>query len=312
MGGWRFRGMGVCRALALTVGLMGLCRPAAADPPAAPLRVMPLGDSITEGPYRFYLQQRLQADGFVHGVDFDFVGSQSGTNDSGQSGPWEGSGSPWWDKDHQGHGGGFCVDQLLTGVNRWGTVSQTRWWGMQAHRAAGHWNSFGGAPDIVLLQAGVNDIFHYHHPTLHENNRPGMGIVDATLQDFDDLLAWLRQCNPSVKVVLSTGTPSLHAYCTTPQENLADLKNALIAAHAAGRFDAPGSPVVLVDAWSGFDAATMLYRGDGLDVHPNPAGMSHLADVFASGLEPLLVPEPCTVLVLLLGPLALRRRRVRR
>lgn len=53
--------------------------PSRTPAPAATLRIMPLGDSITEGDneaatYRYYLQEDLEG----AGVAVDFVGSRSG------------------------------------------------------------------------------------------------------------------------------------------------------------------------------------------------------------------------------------------
>ncbi|MFD7658242.1 hypothetical protein ACFV4N_30080 [Actinosynnema sp. NPDC059797] len=69
--------------------------PAAAQPPtaSAPVRIMPLGDSITAGPgcRRAYLWDRLQKTGYT---GIDFVGTQ------------QGGGCPVpTDVDHEGHGG---------------------------------------------------------------------------------------------------------------------------------------------------------------------------------------------------------------
>jgi lysophospholipase L1-like esterase len=96
----------------------------AADTPA-PLRIMPLGDSITFGvgsrtmsSYRVDLRNRLQA----AGMDVDFVGSQS-------------SGAGGTDLDNEGHSG-FVIDQLHQQVNGWLSTY---------------------APDAVLLMAGTND-----------------------------------------------------------------------------------------------------------------------------------------------------------
>ncbi|MGC9503933.1 SGNH/GDSL hydrolase family protein [Baaleninema sp.] len=89
------------------------------------LKIMPLGDSITEGynvpgGYRIDLWQHLRDRGYL----VDFVGTQA-------NGPEE---LP--DKDHQGHSG-WRIDELHRGVSRW--VSQTQ-------------------PDWVLLLIGTNDM----------------------------------------------------------------------------------------------------------------------------------------------------------
>ncbi|MDI6097512.1 SGNH/GDSL hydrolase family protein [Actinoplanes sp. NEAU-A12] len=97
----------------------------------APLRIMPLGDSITVGVgspgrsgYRIDLQRRLRE----AGVTTDFVGSQS-----------DGDGG---DLDHEGRGG-WTVDQIAAQVD---------------HRLA------ESEPDVVLLHAGTNNITRSEDP----------------------------------------------------------------------------------------------------------------------------------------------------
>lgn len=92
-----------------------------------PLRIMPLGDSITMGigsattsSYRVDLQNRLRR----AGLSVDFVGSQR-------------DGSPAnADLDHEGHSG-WTITQVAAQVNGW---------------LAGY------QPDAVLLQIGTNDL----------------------------------------------------------------------------------------------------------------------------------------------------------
>ena len=88
------------------------------------LKIMPLGDSITEGTlfpggYRIALEDQLSD------LDVDFVGSLS-------NGP-----SALSDKDHEGHGG-FGIAEITTSVNAWVNTQQ---------------------PDIITLMIGTNDMF---------------------------------------------------------------------------------------------------------------------------------------------------------
>ncbi|MEU3982325.1 SGNH/GDSL hydrolase family protein [Streptomyces sp. NPDC026672] len=110
--------------------------PASADTTKAPqagVRIMPLGDSITDGftpypgGYRVGLWQRLVADG--HTVDF--VGSLS-------NGPAE-----LGDHDHEGHSG-WRIDQLDANINSWLQQSD---------------------PRTVLLLIGTNDLNQNHDIT---------------------------------------------------------------------------------------------------------------------------------------------------
>ena len=127
----------VCRALAVTTAAAALLAGSFAIPAEAaagsepvsvssPLRIMPLGDSITYGvgtpahdSYRSELQRRLAA----AGVDADFVGSQrSGT------GP---------DRDNEGHPG-WTIAQLAEHIDEWLADYE---------------------PDVILLHIGTNDMF---------------------------------------------------------------------------------------------------------------------------------------------------------
>jgi hypothetical protein len=100
---------------------------------AAPVRIMPLGDSITAGPgcWRALLWDRLQKTGFTN---IDFVGTQMG---GGCSVPF--------DEDHEGHAGmaatGIADQNLLPG---WLAAT---------------------TPDIVLMHLGTNDMWGGTIPT---------------------------------------------------------------------------------------------------------------------------------------------------
>ncbi len=115
----------VAAAAVLTaVGLVGLVSPASAESNGG-VKVMPLGDSITEGTqvpggYRIGLWQRLTSGGYR----VDFVGSQF-------NGP-----STLGDHDHEGHPG-WRIDQIDANIVGW-------------------LNSY--QPHDVLLHIGTNDI----------------------------------------------------------------------------------------------------------------------------------------------------------
>jgi lysophospholipase L1-like esterase len=92
-------------------------------------RIMPLGDSITDGygipgGYRIDLWRELKSSR----IDFDFVGSQ-------RNGP-----AQLPDKDHEGHIG-WRIDQLRASVDGWIRTYQ---------------------PDVVLLLIGTNDILRHY------------------------------------------------------------------------------------------------------------------------------------------------------
>ncbi|MFC5004998.1 cellulose binding domain-containing protein [Dactylosporangium cerinum] len=102
---------------------------------AAPVRIMPLGDSITAGPgcWRPKLWQRLQAGGYTN---IDFVG---GVSDGGGCNPGYA-----YDFDHEGHGG----------------YSAT---GIADNNQLPPWLS-AARPDVVLMHLGTNDMWGGYIP----------------------------------------------------------------------------------------------------------------------------------------------------
>lgn len=114
-------------AVPLTL-LAGLASAAPAPPAAAaPVRIMPLGDSITGSPgcWRAILWNRLQSTGYTN---IDFVGTL---------GP-QGCGQPY-DGDNEGHGG-YLVTNVANQDLLPGWLSATH-------------------PDIVLMHFGTNDVW---------------------------------------------------------------------------------------------------------------------------------------------------------
>jgi lysophospholipase L1-like esterase len=114
--------------LAAAALLLGIVVAAPARSAAlAPVRVMPLGDSITGSPgcWRSVLWNRLQSTGYT---DVDFVGTL---------GP-QGCGQPY-DGDNEGHGG-FLVTNVANQNQLPGWLAATR-------------------PDVVLMHFGTNDVW---------------------------------------------------------------------------------------------------------------------------------------------------------
>ncbi|WP_329130268.1 SGNH/GDSL hydrolase family protein [Streptomyces sp. NBC_01476] len=140
-------------ALAVTGAFIGLMFPTAAVP-ATPgrsssgVRIMPLGDSITDGwtpypgGYRVTLWQQLTAGG--HRVDF--VGSRA-------NGP-----AALGDHDHEGHPG-WRIDQLDAHIVSWLKESD---------------------PGTILLHIGTNDI-NQDHDVAHAPARLS-GLIDDILR----------------------------------------------------------------------------------------------------------------------------------
>ena len=106
---------------------------------AAPVRIMPLGDSITGSPgcWRALLWNRLQNTGFT---DIDFVGTL----------PPQGCGVAH-DGDNEGHGG-FLATNIANQNQLPGWLSATR-------------------PDIVLMHLGTNDVWNNRSPQRRSSPR---------------------------------------------------------------------------------------------------------------------------------------------
>ncbi|WP_433056603.1 cellulose binding domain-containing protein [Dactylosporangium sp. CS-033363] len=172
---------------------------------AAPLRIMPLGDSITAGPgcWRAKLWHRLQLAGYTN---IDFVG---GVSDGGGCNPGYS-----YDFDHEGHGG-FSA----TGI---ADNNQLPPW-LAAAR-----------PDVVLMHLGTNDMWGGYIPLATKlaaftklvgqmrAQNPSVRIVVAQIIPMS--AAACATC-PADVVALNSALPSWAAGLTTAQSpiTLADL-----------------------------------------------------------------------------------------
>jgi lysophospholipase L1-like esterase len=163
----------------------------------APVRIMPLGDSITAGPgcWRAMLWHQLQTTGYTN---IDFVGTQS---DGGGCNPGYS-----YDFDHEGHGG-FAA----TGI---ADNNQLPPW-LDAAR-----------PDIVLMHLGTNDMWGGFIPLATKlaaftklvgqmrANNPNMKIIVAQIIPMS--AAACATC-PADVVALDNAIPGWAAGLTTAQ-----------------------------------------------------------------------------------------------
>ncbi|MEX2112505.1 MAG: GDSL-type esterase/lipase family protein, partial [Pirellulales bacterium] len=139
---------------------------------ADPLRIMPLGDSITAGNDNFNLTPggyRTRLYGLLNaaGYDFDFVGSLA-TNPG-----------PITDNDHQGHGG-YTLAQLCETLGPSVVANQ---------------------PGVVLLLGGTNDV------TVALKNDPTLTVAGIAAR-LDALLADLYNYRPAATVFVRTIPPA--------------------------------------------------------------------------------------------------------
>ncbi|WP_245665779.1 cellulose binding domain-containing protein [Actinoplanes subtropicus] len=188
--------------LLVLVGVVAAAPPAQA---AGPVRIMPLGDSITAGPgcWRAKLWHRLQTSGYTN---IDFVGTQS---DGGGCNPGYS-----YDFDHEGHGG-----YSATGIA--GNDQLPPW--LAAAR-----------PDVVLMHLGTNDMWGGYIPLADKltaftklvgqmrAQNPAMKIVVAQIIPMS--AAACSTC-PADVVALNNALPAWAAGLTTAQSPivLADL-----------------------------------------------------------------------------------------
>jgi lysophospholipase L1-like esterase len=146
-----------------------ICDPLEPRTLLAAARIMPLGDSITEGwpdaqrvTYRFWLWKRLE----LAGYDVDFVGSRTGVF----------SGQPLytdWDQNHQGLSG-WRADEVAAQATSWANAAQ---------------------PDLVLLHAGTNDLLQNQS-------------VSSTVNEIKQIIDNLRVARPNVDIFLCKIIPS--------------------------------------------------------------------------------------------------------
>ncbi len=135
---------------------------------AKPIKIMPLGDFITQSDskhnsYRRNLWQKLKAGGY----NVDFVGSQT------KHCCWGSPPNPDFDLNHEGHWG-WRADQILDKIDQLAVVYK---------------------PDIVLIHLGHNDIFKGDS-------------IHSTINELGDIINILRSHNTKVVVFLAQLIPT--------------------------------------------------------------------------------------------------------
>lgn len=227
---------------------------------AGPLKIMPLGNSITQADkerysYRYNLWKKL----IDANIDFDYVGSHS-TNKGGNP-AWPTYKGKTFDSDNEGHSG-WTLDQLLNGYEH--------------EPNSGHLAEWlnGYTPDIVLLHAGTNDAL-MEHP------------VESTIEELREIVRQIRQKNPGVTILMAKLIPA-HPEKVGQEhvENLLRLNEKIVA--LAPQLNTSQSPVILVDQFDSFDATPGADTYDGL--HPNASGEEKMAQKWFAALSPLLKP----------------------
>ncbi len=228
-------------------------------PSAAVVRIMPLGDSITEGSasnvvpdnsdywvsYRKALWDQLTAAGY----DIDFVGTLS-----------SGDMISNFDPDHEGHGG-WSDDDIV--------------YGNPSNTAAGKLADWlaDQQPDIVLLHIGTNDL------------QTNADAVEAILDEIDAY-------SPDVWVVLARIINRSCIFTLCSQSATTTAYNNNVEAMALDRMNNPANSdrIVIVDME---DGAGIDYHGvpDGdmaNNLHPFATGYAKMADLWFAALMEIL------------------------
>jgi len=247
-------------------------------PPASaePLRIMPLGDSITAGyvdnytwktPFTFGYRGALYAQLTKAGYDFQFVGTSPQPFD-GQLGVPKKIVKPdlrtLKQDGHRGYGG-TVFQHLFEGLP--GSNGGIAAW-MKADK-----------PDIVLLMMGINNIAGF-------GNTGNPTYVEQQLQS---LVQTIVDAKPDVKVIVAQIAP----YQTGQNTDSVGQYNNFIKNTLVPHFTDQGKHVSTVDQYSNFltpdgkvDAS--LYANI---AHPNPAGYKRMAETWFRGIQ-AAVPPP--------------------
>ena len=220
---------------------------------SADIKILPLGDSITQGAgngdliakgsdsYRRLLYIKLKQAGYK----VDFVGSMKKTFRCGN--PVNND----FDPDHEGHSA-WRTDEIIRGLNNGCTGS-------------GHLSDWLKAytPDIALVHLGSNDIFQNQS-------------VASTLDELEQVIEILRTDNPQVVVFLARLLP---AKDSKANQRISALNSELHK--VTKRTDKPDSRVLIVDHFSDFNVDTETYDG----VHPNQAGEEKMAQRWFDAID---------------------------
>lgn len=248
-------------ALVLAAPLALAEAPAAVAPiQPAPLRIMLIGDSITEGDaggYRYPLfQQITQASAMPN-----FVGRRNGR----LSDPPE-----FVDDDHEGYSA-YRIDQITSGEGFWGAPPiETR---------LKDWD-----PAVVTIHAGTNDA--QQHYLFHGD--PVAGIPSA-IGRLDDLVSRIIAFNPAIYIIVAQIIPA-NPPASERTSNYVVKLNAQIPELVA-RHQADGHRVSMVDMYT-----PMLAHPNPDGIHPSAEGAQVMAGVYFQGLQALGVlpknPDP--------------------
>ncbi len=264
-------------------------------PPANVLKILPIGDSITEmNPtycYRRYLEALLKS----QNINFTFVGSRRGTNGGTSEECYQLVDSP------------PIVDGTFTEISHESRAGRTTCefaWGINGKRAdsdyhcrknvlescgaeegrnlvdfiEGRGANQGYEFDIALIHLGTNDLGGY---PLH-----GHQLSDL-INDYKEVVDILRDHNPKVVIfvakIIPNGRVTVDGDPAPISNGIADFNDRI--ANVAVELNTHESPVIVVDHYSNFDTDTMLLDQNGSWTHPNQAGAEFMAGQWLEAID---------------------------
>jgi lysophospholipase L1-like esterase len=241
---------------------------------AAPLVVMPLGDSITDGNNYFGdalggYRTELWRDFGSSSSRLVFVGSQ-------QSGPFT-----LGDLHHEGHSGYTIADAPIVG--RLGLTEHLD--GSKYAYPDGNWLGPTVNPDVILLMIGTNDI----------NLNYSVAQAPARLAALISKIATLK---PAAKLIVASIPPidDANNYFASDGNS-----NARAIAYNAAIPGVVAAQRALGEQVFFFDMNHMLNVSDIADgLHPTLAGYNKMGDAWFSAIQ-AIVPEPSTFTLLAVG-----------
>ncbi|MEZ5235121.1 MAG: GDSL-type esterase/lipase family protein [Acidimicrobiales bacterium] len=231
-----------------------------------PVRIMPVGDSLTQGTdpedpskaqtYRGYLEARLRAAGY----DVDFVGSD-------RTLPIAGS-----DPDSEGHGG-FTIGP--DGSNLCATCPPAN-----VSDNIGGWVE-RNQPDVILLLIGINDLFPIETRT---NGALRPVVPEDAPAKLVALVDRMEAVAPNAEILVASYPPLPFARSAGP-DTMARFTALNDAARLAG---SRGGRVHYVPLFEALSPSWTLVDTVSDGVHPSILGGDKMASVFEAVLTPLL------------------------
>ncbi len=213
--------------------------------PSGTVKIHLIGDSITQGYYRYALFQHLVDAGY----DFDYVGTADDIPEAWKESELaftEYKGIPF-DSDHDGHGG-WTTKMINEDINTW-------------------FKNF--TPDIALIHLGTND-------TGKEMEGLLANQIANSVAEMDDIIGKLRAVNPHITIFLAQIIP-VHSEGVEHNEFVQQLNHEL--ALLAANLTIPTSPIIIVDMFTDFGDADLV---DAL--HPNTQGARKMAQRWSDAL----------------------------